>query len=535
MKQKKVRSIEIPLKEDNFKTAIEFVEQWMIHGHINQKTIMETLLLVEALLEHLIEQGYDERTVLTIRPQRSFGESSIKIGFEGEAYIPNEEGPDELSPELKIVQAYNDKISCRYRLGYNSIRIIVKRNYRRSLMYCALGTVLAILAYIPISLYMSPDKQIALDHNMINPLIKLFANAMLMVGTPVTLFSLIKNLTDIYIVSEKNSSGRKLQMKTFATSVISILLAFVTSLSLVVFLNSREGYLGTKGSFSGGMSISDFMSSIVPSSIFEPFDTYMPFPIIIVALLITYALCSVGKHFDIVHKIINVCYTLFSRMLNVIMFTLPFFCFLSILAALISDGFINLLIIVEFVALGFVSLIVIVVFYLIRLLIGGVKIRTFIKHLPPLIWENIKINSAINAVPFNIRYCARKYKFNRKNLSTKLPILAETNLDGNCYLIMLISMIFIFLLGIEVSWLHIVGIAVLIFFLSLGAPNQPGSIVIGMLIITFFLQADELISIAIFAEVFFGAVQNIINVVGDIVTVAIEESKEQKEKAALLQ
>ena len=135
------------------------------------------------------------------------------------------------------------------------------------------------------------------------------------------------------------------------------------------------------------------------------------------------------------------------------------------------------------------------------------------------------INSAINAVPFNIRYCARKYKFSRKNLSTKLPILAETNLDGNCYLIMLISMIFIFLLGIEVSWLHIVGIAVLILFLSLGAPNQPGSIVIGMLIITFFLQADELISIAIFAEVFFGAIQNIINVVGDIVTVAIEESK----------
>lgn len=525
MKQKNTRSIDIPLKEENFKTAIEFIEQWMLHGRINQNTIMETLLLVEALFEHLIEQGYDEKTILTIRPQRSFGESSIKIGFEGDAYVPNEESSDEFSPEIKIVQAYNDKISCRYRLGYNSIRIIVKRNYRRSLMYCALGTILAILAYIPISMYLSADQQITLDLRMINPLIKLFANAMLMVGTPVTLFSLIKNLTDIYIISEKNSSGRKLQMKTFATSIISILLAFITSLFLVVFLNSQEGYLGTKGTFSKGMSFSNFLSSIVPSSIFEPFDTYMPFPIIIVALLITYALCSVGKHFDVVHKIINVCYTLFSRMLNVIMFTLPFFCFLSILAALMANGYTNLFLIVEFVALGLISLVVMIIFYMVRLLIGRVKIRNFVKHLPPLIWENFKINSAINAVPFNIRYCARKYKFSRKNLSTKLPILAETNLDGNCYLIMLISMIFIFLLGIEVSWLHIVGIAVLILFLSLGAPNQPGSIVIGMLIITFFLQADELISIAIFAEVFFGAIQNIINVVGDIVTVAIEESK----------
>ena len=255
-------------------------------------------------------------------------------------------------------------------------------------MYCALGTILAILAYIPISMYLSADQQITLDLRMINPLIKLFANAMLMVGTPVTLFSLIKNLTDIYIISEKNSSGRKLQMKTFATSIISILLAFITSLFLVVFLNSQEGYLGTKGTFSKGMSFSNFLSSIVPSSIFEPFDTYMPFPIIIVALLITYALCSVGKHFDVVHKIINVCYTLFSRMLNVIMFTLPFFCFLSILAALMANGYTNLFLIVEFVALGLISLVVMIIFYMVRLLIGRVKIRNFVKHLPPLIWEN---------------------------------------------------------------------------------------------------------------------------------------------------
>jgi hypothetical protein len=93
------------------------------------------------------------------------------------------------------------------------------------------------------------------------------------------------------------------------------------------------------------------------------------------------------------------------------------------------------------------------------------------------------------------------------------------------FLIMLIAMIFIFMLGIDVSWLQIAGIGFLVLFLSVGAPNQPGSIVIGILIITFYLKADGLITIAIFAEVFFGSVQNIINVLGDIVTVAIEEQK----------
>ena len=177
-------------------------------------------------------------------------------------------------------------------------------------------------------------------------------------------------------------------------------------------------------------------------------------------------------------------------------------------------------------------MIVISAFYLVRLLIGKVKIRTFVKHLPTLLWENFKISSVIDAVPFNIRYCSRKYGYDRKRLSEKLPILAQTNLDGNCFLIMLISMSVIFLLGKEISWLQILGIAFLILFLSVGAPNQPGSIMIGILIITLYLKADELILIAIFAEVFFGWLQNIINVLGDIVTVAIEEQKSQQQLAS---
>lgn len=252
----------------------------------------------------------------------------------------------------------------------------------------------------------------------------------------------------------------------------------------------------------------------------------MPFPIIVVALLITYAMSSIGEYFDVILKIINAGYALFSRMLNIVMFTLPFFCFLAILTALLPTGFTHLLVIVEFNALILVSLIVMIVFYLVRLWIGGVKIGAFMKHLPPLIWENIKINSAINAVPFNIRYCAKHYGYSRKRLSAKLPILAEANLDGNCYLIMLISMLFIFILGADASWLLIAEIAIIILFLSLGAPNQPGSILIGIFIITFLLKADDLISVAIYAEVLFGAIQNIINVTGDIVTVAIEENKE---------
>jgi Na+/H+-dicarboxylate symporter len=254
----------------------------------------------------------------------------------------------------------------------------------------------------------------------------------------------------------------------------------------------------------------------------------MPFPMIIVALLITYAFCSVGEYFDSIKKAVDICYALFSRMLSIVMSLLPFFCFLAVLTPIIEDGVEGVIMSAVPIILIAASTIAMFVFYIIRLLIGGVKIGPFLKKMPPLVRENLKINSAIDAVPFNIRYCVKNYGFDRKRISEKLPMLAQASLDGNCFFIMMIAMVFVFLIGIEASWLQIVVIAILILFLSFGAPNQPGSILIGTLIIIFYLKANALISVAIYVEIFFGVLQNLVNVISNIVTIAIEEQKIQK-------
>lgn len=529
----KNRTLEISLKQESYETADQFIKQWLIQKRISDESTFETMLLFEALFHDMIEQGYGQDTVLTIKAKKTFGEYSITLGFEGEAYIPSmKKDQKSISPELQIVQAYSDKVGYRYRLGYNRVSIVVKRNHNSSLLYCFIAMLLAVPVSIALINFVSADDLISLDDKYITPIIKQFANAMLMIGAPVTFFSLVKNLTDIYIVSEKNSSARKLQIKTIVTSFISVLLALFTGPLIADILYLHQGSFAGLGLFSSGMNLTEFISSLVPDNIFEPFETIMPFPIIILSLLLTYALCSVGEYFGAVHKFINISLEVFSKMLTVIMFTLPFFCFFAALSMLIIDGIENLMIVLEVLLIVALGMIVISGFYLIRLIIGKVKIKLFVKHLPALLWENFKISSVIDAVPFNIRYCSRKYGYDRKRISEKLPILAQTNLDGNCFLIMLISMSFIFLLGKEISWLQIIGIAFIILFLSVGAPNQPGSIMIGILIITLYLKADELILVAIFAEVFFGWLQNIINVVGDIVTVAIEEQKARQQLAS---
>lgn len=60
---------------------------------------------------------------------------------------------------------------------------------------------------------------------------------------------------------------------------------------------------------------SEIVDSIVNSSIFGSFESFAPFPIIILALLTTYALCSAGNYYESIMKVIDGCYVLFAKML----------------------------------------------------------------------------------------------------------------------------------------------------------------------------------------------------------------------------
>ena len=108
--------------------------------------------------------------------------------------------------------------------------------------------------------------------------------------------------------------------------------------------------------------------------------------------------------------------------------------------------------------------------------------------------------------------------------------MAQINLDGNCFLITLTALIFISVSGTGIDLFHIGSIGVLVLFLSLGAPNQPGSCLIGMLIIFYHMDAPQLMPLALFTEVMFGGMQNLINVLGDIVTIVVDDARVKKSK-----
>ena len=267
-------------------------------------------------------------------------------------------------------------------------------------------------------------------------------------------------------------------------------------------------------------SLSSFISDLVPSDIFTPLQTLSPFPIIIVAAMITYSFCSVGKYFDKLKGAVDAGYALFSRMLSIVMIPLPFFIFAAVMDVLLRYGFEAFGYLAGLSLVVILSSAVLVAFYGIRLVFSGIEVRPFLKKMVPLLLENYKIGSAIDAAPYNIRYCARVYDMDREELDKNIPLLAQINLDGNCFFITLVALILVFMSNQSATVFDVSVIAALVFFLSLGAPNQPGSFLIAVLIILHYVEHNELIPLAIFCEVFYGGILNIMNVQGDIITSA---------------
>ncbi|MBE6466384.1 dicarboxylate/amino acid:cation symporter [Denitrobacterium detoxificans] len=516
--------LEIHADIEGFNAARSYVETLLESSSVSQSGVRETMLVFEAVFNTMLERGVEQSTTVTVSTKKGLAGVSLQIGYEGERFSLPEEN-DSTSSGSTVLRAYAEKVSYGYSAGYNTILVSVRKDPKGNIILCGSGILIGIVVYLVLAMFLDVDEQHALLNEYIFPFEQIYGNAMLMVGAPVTFFSLLKNASNAFIVSKRNSDARRLRMISLITSAFAVLLALALSYSLMSVLIGWQGYDAEFAGSYGERSFSDIVTSMVPTSIFEPFEALSPIPLIIVALLVTYALVSAGKDYEVLGRAIDVCYGLFSRMLSAVMFLLPVACCLAALDVMLEGGHEALLRTLLLIMLMVVSSVFLFASYAARLKVRGVKVIPFAKKLLPLVRENFAIGSVINAVPYNIRYCVRNYGLDRERVSRTLPFLAQINLDGNCFLLMFVAVFYIFATGTEVPPVSIVVISALVLFLSFGAPNQPGSILIGSLIIVTYLKSYDVVCMAIYLEFFLGGLQNMINVISDIVTVSEEEAR----------
>ena len=184
-------------------------------------------------------------------------------------------------------------------MSYNIIRICIKRSYAPHLLFCGIGFLAAMLVYALLLLTTDSTARNALVSNWIAPMETPFANAILMIGTPMTFFSILKNLLVTHVISERSSCARKLQKNTVLTSVVAVVLAILFGFLLKVLSIIIDGHYGDL--VITGYTRKDLpqlIASLIPADIFEPFKLYSPYSIILLSLLIILALRSVDNQFD---------------------------------------------------------------------------------------------------------------------------------------------------------------------------------------------------------------------------------------------
>lgn len=518
-----MKTLTVHARIADYEDAAAFIESWLQHIRLSKQIISENSIVFETLFNDILLKGVPEETEIKIEIGYALGNPVIKIGFPGARYVPISADSMEQNIEYKIIKAYEDKLNYDYRLSYNIIRISIKRNYAPHLILCAIGFLAAILVYTLLSLTMDNEAGNVLVKNWVIPAETLFANSMLMIGTPMTFFSILKNLLETHVISERSSGARKLQQKTVATSIAAVVLAVVFGFLIKRFSPYIGGIFGDfVVSGYTRKDLPQLISSLMPSDIFEPFKLFSPYPLILLSFLIIIALRSVDNQFDRLKSAVDACYVLVSKMLNLVILILPVFCFLAFLHLLLESGFAGLTGVLICWGLILLGIVLLLSLYALQLKLAGIRVIWFIKKILPVLRENIMINSAIDAVPYNIRQCSKIFGISRNYLEGAIPVLAQINLDGNCFIIMEITMLLIVSSNGALSWWNYLLLAVLVIFLSIGAPNQPGSILIGMLIIIHYLNIPNILPVAIYCEVLLGTLQNLVNVVGDIVMSVID-------------
>lgn len=522
------KTIKVCANEEGFSKARDFVGKTLTRRRINTNIASETMLLFEALFSEILSQANDSDTEIKVSSERGLGSTDIKIVYAGKRFL-KPEGDVSSDPDAKIVEVFSDKVSCSYQNGDNVIRITVNLSAWSFILPNLIAVIAALVVGIVLECTVDHAGQAQIAREWVMPLEKLFTNAVLMIGAPMTLFSLLKNVTDSFIVSERHSTAGKLFIASMASSLIAIALALVLGFTFAQEVLMTAGVTDSVDIGFANWSLASAVDQIIPSNILEPFQSISPVPMIVVAILIASALCIVGQSFELLKRAIDACYDLFSSILQILMGFFPLACFLLFLEILLSDkGLPGFFVILFIVLVVFVCTVPLLITYAIRLKAHGIPVRDFAKKLWPLVKENFVIGSVIDAVPYNTRYCVKVFGLSRERLEKELPVLAQTNLDGNCFILMLLAAIYISIANCEVSWFNIAVIALIVLFLSFGAPNQPGSILIGMLIILTYLKSDSIVSMALCFELFCGGLQNILNVISSVVAVAENECREER-------
>lgn len=508
---------------------IAFVESALENSKLTKRDYHQALLISEEVVAKFQEaQGVKEFKVTV---SRNFGEYSIRFVFpSGSPFELTGESEDDIGG--KILNYYGEKIKLRYRNGMNTVTILASQSFTRYLRFSAIALVSAMVFSGMLFLLFSEETRSIILEGMIWPVESIFAKAVCMLATPVTFFCIVSNIASYSNLMDRYPDVRRVILRYIATSMIAVVIGYLLFLGLrplAVNFETMEEFRINSQTTLNFSTVWNALEAMVPDNVLSPFTTSNTLPMLFLAVISGFSVGIIDRQSGKCRELMDMICNFFCKMLYIVFgfsSIMIFFCFTDII---IYNGWVVLpYLFCLLLAIVFV-LIVLNLVYVADLACHRIAPRKIYRTMRSCFRESFLIGSSVDAIPNTLRHCTEELELPKRPLEVSIPLGANMNMDGNCATLMFLMLVVGLINGVDLSLIEVIIMGLTILVLSLGAPNQPGSMTVAAMVLLPQLGlTQEVMTMVILIELLTCRILAASNVLGDIVCSKIIGERERR-------
>ncbi len=519
--------------------ALDFIKHTLKENGISRRSIIKTELLAEEVIVSFVNHSIDNKLAVTVK--RIFGETSVSLSMAGDEFeLFNEdtvifEDNNEISGDAVrsiLLKAYGDSFKYHNTKSINNVRIITD-NTQKSMHITILALFLGLIAGFFCRLLFPQQLTDIMTTYCLTPVKTMFMNAINIIIAPVVFFSIVVCISQFNDISELGKLGTKVIGMYLFTTILAILLAFVSS----NYIKPGEfGFALLEQQDAAAIEIADVQASllntivnIVPANFFRPFLESNTLQLIFLAVLCGIALGMIGDYSSILKELFDSLNSLFLKITTLITKFIPAAVFCSVSLMVINMNAKSLLSILGYALQHILTILVMILIYgLLIWILGRLNPLKFYTKAREGMLTSFTLCSSSAAMPANLRICTNKLGISPKICNFSIPLGATINMDGTCILLTIAVMFLARAYGINISFSQMETLFVTIILLSLGSPGVPGAAIVCLGIVLKTVNIPiEAIGLILPVYPLFDMFDTMSNTTGDMAAALIVGAKEK--------
>ena len=413
-----------------------------------------------------------------------FGEVNLRLSARGEEYNPivtltEQSTDDEDAYRLIILKAFRDKMNFVRKNGENIVTITVHEtsSAQRQMIYTIAALVLGIVCGLAMQFGLDAETIATINTEFVNPVRRVFLNALQMMVAPVTFLAIISGITNMSDAVDIGKAGSRLVFTS--VSMLALVTLFSLGFSFILFngdLSYLQSAIQTGGEQTASQygSLKDMILDIVPDNLVDPLKGKKILQVLFLAIFFGMVLNRMGEKARGATETLNFLFKFTVGVLRIIVKAIPLIVFLSMASLLANTGIDSIL---TFSRL-FVGLIVGIMFVwlvngLATLFIGKVSPIRLIKKLISYAPLPFTVSSSSARLPFDLQFCTEKLGVDPKLVSFSIPVGMQLNKAGQGVFFPLVTVMMMCVYQIEVTTNLLITLYFSLVIMSMAKPSIP--------------------------------------------------------------